>query len=70
MPIFMESLKYAKIDIREKSFDQFPQFKIAMPKSKVNQKWTSIASHFIGHDAKKEMLIDNYGFSIEKLKTN
>ncbi|NBC24057.1 MAG: YigZ family protein [Bacteroidetes bacterium] len=70
MPILMEALKYAEIDIREKSFEQLPRFKIALPKSKVNQKWKSIATHFVGHDAKKEDLINKYEFSIEKLKTN
>ncbi|SRR6056297_370167 len=70
MPIFMEALKYAKVDILEKNFEQLPSFQLAIPQSQTEEFWDTISTHFVGHSADKEDLITDHDFSIKSEKTH
>ncbi len=70
MPIFMEALKYAKVDILEKNFEQLPSFQLAIPQSQTEKYWNIISTHFVGHSANKEDLITDHDFSIILEKTH
>lgn len=65
MPLLMEALKYAKVDILEKNFEQLPSFQLSMPQSETKKYWDIIATHFVGHSAGKQDLIKDHNFSIQ-----
>ena len=58
-PMLMEALKYADIDIRQKTFDKKPSLKVSIPLSEISHKWQLAATHFIGHSASKKDLTEN-----------
>ena len=70
MPLLMEAIKYAKVEICEKNFNQTPSFQLAIPASETAKYWKIIATHFVGHTADKKMLTKDYNFTIKNQGTH